>query len=77
LAQLTIVGDDYTGPALFIDDLLTGDAPANSCGAAGDAAPPNTNTANAKTIPFMTSLLLEPRAELAWSIQRGTEMLWS
>jgi hypothetical protein len=27
LAQLTIVRDDYTGPALFIDDLLTGDAP--------------------------------------------------
>ena len=27
LAQLTVVGNDYTGPALFVDDLLTGDAP--------------------------------------------------
>src|SRR5260370_730521 len=27
LAQLTIVGDNYTGPALFVDDLLTGEAP--------------------------------------------------
>jgi hypothetical protein len=27
LAQLTIVGDDYTGPAFFVDDLLTGDTP--------------------------------------------------
>jgi hypothetical protein len=26
LAKLTIVGDDYTGPAFFVDDLLTGDA---------------------------------------------------
>jgi hypothetical protein len=26
LAQLTVVGDDYTGPALFVDDLLTGNA---------------------------------------------------
>jgi hypothetical protein len=26
LAQLAIVGDDYTGPALLVDDLLTGNA---------------------------------------------------
>src|SRR5260370_12977240 len=40
LAQLTIVGDNYTGPALFVDDLLTGEAPrrllrrSGGCGAA-------------------------------------------
>ena len=62
LAQLTVVGNDYTGLALFVDDLLTGDHLVNSCGAAGDAALLSIKTANAKTTLFMTSVRVEPGA---------------
>jgi hypothetical protein len=65
LAQLTIVGDDYTGPALLIDDLLTGVALRHSCGAAGGAALPSTKTASAKTALFMTLPLIHLGTELA------------
>jgi hypothetical protein len=62
LAQLTVVGNDYTGLALFVDDLLTGDAPGQFLRRSGDAALLSIKTANAKTTLFMTSLRVEPGA---------------
>jgi hypothetical protein len=77
LAQLTIVGDDYTGLALFVDDLLTGDAPRQFLRRSGRSRAAKHQYSECQDHSVHDFAPPRARAELAWSIQRGTEMLWS
>jgi hypothetical protein len=76
LAQLTIVGDHYSRSALFIDDLLTGDASrqllrrSRRCRAAQHQ---DSECQDHPVHDFATPQVSAP----SLGIQRGAEMLWS
>jgi hypothetical protein len=66
LAQLAVVGNDHTGFAFFIGDLLTGDALVNACTDASEGRAARTEAPSANADLFrILPLGPEPRRALS------------